>query len=269
MTKAKQRYVGRLAYNGSAYVGFQRQAELPTVQGALEAALARLAGEPTPIIGAGRTDAGVHARGQVIAFDLDWRHPTARLLPAINANMPRDIVLQSLDLAPPQFHPRYDALSRRYAYQFYSAALPDPLRDVQMWYVGARFDFEAVHACLKQIIGLHDFASFGWPTQGDVTLRHMIAAECYAGADGQHVFEFEANAFLKRMVRKLVWALVRVGQGLWTETAFGACLAAAQISQGLGSAPPQGLILTAVTYPEDVLKVELVDDESKDMDPQS
>lgn len=231
--------------------------------------MGRLAGAPTAISAAGRTDAGVHARGQVIAFDLDWRHEPARLLKAINANLPRDIVLQALYRVPTSFHPRYDALSRRYAYHFYSAALPDPLRDVQMWYVGARFDFDAVAQCLAGIIGQHDFASFGWPTAGEVTIREMYAAECHKREDGQAFFVFEANAFLKRMIRKLVWALGQVGRGFWTVEGFAACLAAADIRQGLDSAPPQGLILTDVRYPEDLLKVELSDDESKNVDTQS
>ena len=125
---SSRRYRGILAYDGTRYQGFQRQAAGKlTIQGELERAIDNVTAQQITIMGAGRTDAGVHATKQVVAFDCVWRHETASLLRAINANLPSDIALKSLDEAAADFHPRYDALSRRYVYHFYAAAVREPM----------------------------------------------------------------------------------------------------------------------------------------------
>ena len=143
------RYRATLAYDGTAYAGFQRQAAgTPTIQGALEAAIERVCRQTVTVLGAGRTDAGVHASGQVIAFDVDWRHAASDLLRALNANLPTDIALQSIALAEAGFHPRFSARSRTYVYRFYPRRVRQPLWDRQAWFVrfGHRAEFlEVAH----------------------------------------------------------------------------------------------------------------------------
>ncbi|HLA41849.1 MAG TPA: tRNA pseudouridine synthase A, partial [Aggregatilineales bacterium] len=143
MKNSKQRFRGILAYDGTNYFGFQRIPGRRTVQGVLENAIAAVTQQhEAQIVAAGRTDAGVHARGQVIAFDCEWHHQVDDLWRAINANLPRDIALQNLGTADENFHPRYDAVSREYLYQFYTAPIRNPIRDYTAWHVGTTVDLE-------------------------------------------------------------------------------------------------------------------------------
>lgn len=218
------------------------------MQQAVEEALARLSGGArVAVLGAGRTDAGVHATGQVIAFDLDWTHGEAALLRAVNANLPPSIAAKALEVAPPDFHPRYWARSRRYRYTIYNSPVRSPLLARTAWHVWPRLDFEAMAAASRQIVGEHDFATFGADPDGANTVRTVVAAEWRREGETL-IFEIEAQAFLYRMVRSLVGTLRLVGAGGMTAAEFAQALAAANRRRSGPSAPPHGLCLVAVNY---------------------
>jgi tRNA pseudouridine38-40 synthase len=250
-----ERYRAVVAYDGTDYQGFQRlPSDLPSVQGAIERALSHITGHAVSLVGAGRTDAGVHASGQVIAFEAEWRHGTDKLLRAANAELPPDIALQSVEIAAPTFHPRYSAVSRTYRYMVYSAEARNPLKARFAWHVWNPLDIEAMNAAAALLIGEHDFASFGTPPMGErdthgtrrIVVRSRWAVE--AGDDGTFSYLIEANAFLYHQVRATVAALVEVGIGRTSvqvfETAF-------KERKRMGRlAPPQGLTLIHVNYDE-------------------
>ncbi|MDX1615789.1 MAG: tRNA pseudouridine(38-40) synthase TruA [Candidatus Promineifilaceae bacterium] len=245
------RFKAIVAYDGTAYAGFQRQRGQATVQAELEQAIAAISGSATGILAAGRTDAGVHARGQVIAFDLRWRHGPAALLRALNANLAVDVAVTDLSVAATDFHPRFDARRRRYRYQILNQAVRDPLMRRQSWHVSSSLDLQALRRAASLLVGRHDFATFGQPPQGSNTEREVYLAE-WQGKDSLIIFTIEANAFLYRMVRSLVGSLKLVGTGDWTVDEFGAALAARDRSRAGQTAPPQGLALLSVTYDGDI-----------------
>lgn len=250
------RYRAVLAYDGTGYHGFQRQAgDTPTIQGAVEAALARVTGQPVTITGAGRTDTGVHATGQVIAFDVAWKHAVQDLWRAVNANLPDGIALQTLDKTGAEFHPRYDARSRAYEYTLYTAPVRQPLVDRYAWFVAGRglLDIDGMQAAAASLIGRHDFATFGRPPQGDNSVRCVQRSEIKAmpgQAPGEQRFRYtiEADAFLYRMVRRIVGALVRVGRRKLSVQEFEAVFRAADGAWPNQTAPARGLCLVKVTY---------------------
>ena len=247
------RYRASLAYDGSAYQGFQRQAgDAPTVQGAVEGALARLAGQPVSVTAAGRTDTGVHATGQVIAFDLEWRHSDAALLNAINAHLPDDIALQEIRQHP-GFHPRYDAISRCYRYTVIAAPQPQPLLRQRAWRVNTPLDVAALNAAAQVILGEHDFATFGQAPRGENTVRTVFTSAWTADVQPygwRYEYVVEANAFLYHMVRRLVGMQVEVGRGRMTVADMQGALARQDVSLARVLAPPQGLVLECVRYRE-------------------
>ncbi|MCQ3929318.1 MAG: tRNA pseudouridine(38-40) synthase TruA [Chloroflexi bacterium] len=242
------RLAGRLAYDGTLYCGFQRQrAELPSIQATVEQALTQVTGEQIPIIGAGRTDTGVHASGQVIAFDVTWKHTTEELLRAINIHLPNDIALQSLREVADSFHPRYAALSRTYLYRLYISPTRDPLRERYAWHRHLPLNVEAMQEAIQLLRGEHDFATFGTPPKGENTVRVMTLTQIEAVRDELHV-TLTANAFLKRMVRSIVGTLVEVGRGKMNVAEFAAAFRSANRKMAGTSAPPHGLTLTHVVY---------------------
>ena len=236
-------------YDGTDFYGFQVQPQHPTVQGVLEAALAQLTGTRVRVLAAGRTDTGVHARGQVIAFRCPWRHSEADLQRALNAVLPETVAVLDLAEAPEDFHPRYSARSREYRYFVYNRAVRSPLRHRYTWHVPERVDVDAMNAAAALILGVHDFATFGDPTSGDVTVREVYRSEWQQNGE-ELVYIVEANGFLRRMVRTLVTACVWVGQGRWSLDDFREALAARDRDKCPPPAPPQGLFLWAVRYPE-------------------
>lgn len=253
MTAQHARYRARLAYDGTAYFGFQRQAgDTPTVQDAVERAIAQTTGQPVTIMSAGRTDTGVHASGQVIAFDVAWAHDDHALLRAINIRLPDDIALQDIRQQP-GFHPRYDALSRCYEYTILRADQRHPLMNRHTWQIHWRIDLEIMQQAAKILIGTHDFASFGKPPQGENTVRHVMQSEwrLQPHTHGDlFVYQIRATAFLYHMVRHIVGTLVKVGRGKLSLTEFEAIFRAADLSLTKAMAPPQGLVLTDVAYPD-------------------
>jgi tRNA pseudouridine38-40 synthase len=242
------RYRALLAYDGTDYLGFQRQAgNAPTIQGTVEAAIGRVTGQSVTVNGAGRTDSGVHASGQVIAFDVDWRHTPQDLWRALNANLPGSIVLQSLDVAEPGFHPRFDAQSRAYEYTLYVAPVRNPLLIRYAWHMRRPLDMTLMQIAAATLIGEHDFATFGLPPQGENTVRLVYRSE-FSLVGALIRYHIRANAFLYRMVRRTVGALVRVGEGTLTLDAFETAFRAADVTRINYTAPACGLCLTEVNY---------------------
>lgn len=248
------RYRATIAYDGTGFLGFQRQASGRTVQGELENALERLGWSGRVVWGAGRTDTGVHAAGQVIAFDAEWRHGPEDLLRALNTHLPPDVVALGLDEAPEDFSPRRWAKSRRYRYAAYNSPHRHPLLDRYAWQVWPPMSIEALNAASERLLGQHDFAAFGTaPEPGGHTRRRVMRSEWTAepsewSPGGLLHFHIEADAFLYRMVRSLVGTLAPVGQGGLRPDAFSATLESRDRNRSGPAAPARGLCLMEVTY---------------------
>lgn len=252
------KYRAILAYDGTGYQGFQRQAQgIPTIQAAVEHALLKVTQQTVQIDGAGRTDAGVHATGQVITFDVEWMHESDVLLRALNAVLPDTIALQDLSPEPnARFHPRFSASSRVYQYTVLQTVQRQPLMRQQAWYVKHKLNLADMQAAAALLIGEHDFATFGQPPQGDNTVRQVLRSEWQAQQCAAQkvlqtdclIYTIEATAFLQHMVRRVVGMLVEVGQGALTTTEFKNRFQSATLASARTLAPPQGLVLTAVRY---------------------
>ncbi len=245
------RFRAVVEYDGTDLLGFQRQASGRTVQGELETALRRIGWTGQAVVGAGRTDSGVHAAGQVVAFDLDWQHGTGDLTRALNANLPADIAIKALEACAPEFHPRFDARARRYRYTLYNQPARSPLAARYAWQVWPELDLGRLQAGSRLLLGRHDFAAFGSdPEHGSSTVRTVSLAEWRAAPGPAHwlTFDIQAEAFLFRMVRSLVGALKRLGTGELTAAELEAILAAGDRSQCPPIAPAHGLCLMEVIY---------------------
>jgi tRNA pseudouridine38-40 synthase len=238
-----------IAYDGADFLGFQWQSAGRTVQGVIEAALAQVTQANTRVVGAGRTDAGVHAQGQVIAFHTAWRHPLPALQRALNAVLPADVAVMQLGLAEPDWHPRFSAIRRYYRYTVLNQPLRSPLERRYAHLVTEPLDVGALQAAAEIVVGQHDFASFGQPTQGDSTVRCVYDAR-WQREKARLFFDVVGNAFLRGMVRSLVGAMLRVGSGFWPVERMSAVLAARDRAQAAPPAPACGLCLMKVEYEE-------------------
>ncbi len=243
-----ERYKVTVAYDGTQFEGFQRQGQARTVQLALESALRPLHWQGTSILCAGRTDSGVHADGQVIAFDLDWTHELQALGRAMNAYLPEDVAVTEVELAQPDFHPRYDARWRTYHYHLWFGSLRHPLRERYAWRVWPAADLALLETAAALLPGVHDFAAFGTPPRpGGSTIRAIRQADWQLLEDGRLRFTVTGNAFLYHMVRRMVFLQVLVGQRRLELSDLQKAVEQAQpLTQGL--AAPQGLILKTVSY---------------------
>ncbi|MEN6408206.1 MAG: tRNA pseudouridine(38-40) synthase TruA [Anaerolineaceae bacterium] len=242
------RYQVILAYDGTLFEGFQRQAHARTVQSVFEDALRRIGWQDEVILSAGRTDTGVHASGQVVAFDLDWAHSPQELCAALNANLPPDVAAQDVRLADGTFHPRYDAIARTYRYRIFCQIRRNPLRERYAWRIFAPLDVQLLQQAADLLHGTHDFAPFGTPPRtGGSTIRAVTQA-FWQTVEDEMVFTITANAFLYHMVRRLVFVQVLVGHGKLTlEQLVEGWVLPSPIAPGL--AAPQGLTLAQVDYP--------------------
>ncbi|NOK85998.1 MAG: tRNA pseudouridine(38-40) synthase TruA [Chloroflexi bacterium AL-W] len=246
------RFRATLAYDGTAYQGFQRQRDgVPTVQNTVEQAIQRITSQAVSVIAAGRTDSGVHAVGQVIAFDADWTRPVADLLRGINAVLPSDVALQDLQ-EQAGFHPRYDALSRQYIYTIIQSPQRQPLWVRRAWIIREPLNMDVMNAAAALFVGRHDFAALGHPPQGENTVRDLFVSEwAYTphSFGSEYVYTVRATAFLHHMVRRMVGLMADVGRGWMALEACARIFADADISQVKTIAPPQGLVLASVQYP--------------------
>ncbi len=236
-----------MAYDGTDFLGFQWQTRGRTVQGVLEGALAQVTGASGRVVGSGRTDSGVHARGQVIGFHTEWRHPLPDLERALNAVLPADVAVRELQVAQQDWHPRFSARRRHYRYTVLSQALRSPLDRRYAYLVTVPLDLTLLQAASELLVGEHDFASFGRPTQGENTVRYVFSARwqqdgaCFA-------FDVVGNAFLRSMMRSLAGSLLQVGAGAWPVKRVGEVLAARDRAQAAAPAPACGLCLMSVGY---------------------
>ncbi len=250
------RYQVILKYDGTEYFGFQRQAEgrnEKTIQSVVESALRSIGWQGKTILAAGRTDTGVHARGQVIAFDFEWKHSSQNLLAALNANLPLDVVASSAMIVHDSFHPRFDAISRTYRYRIICQPVRDPLRERYAWRVFPELDLLALRQSAERLVGIHDFAAFGAPPRtGGVTIRQVFHCDWQQCAD-EYIFEVKANAFLYHMVRRMVGFQVGIGQGKYRLQELDSRLSAEPQELIKDLAPPQGLTLEKVEYLEYVV----------------
>lgn len=243
-----ERYQIIFSYDGTHFSGSQRQAKSRTVQRVLEDALHKLGWQGKSILLAGRTDTGVHASGQVAAFDLEWLHTTNDLRNALNASLPPDMSVSAVHKASSSFHPRFDALSRTYRYRIYCQPVRDPLRDRYAWRVWPSPNSDLLFTASQLLVGTHDFAAFGTPPRASgSTLRTVMRAE-WRQQNDEWVFHVQANAFLYRMVRRMVYIQTIVGQGRVPVDSIRSALAG-QNKLPPGLASPNGLTLIAVEYP--------------------
>lgn len=265
MAEPLRRICALVAYDGTDYNGFQIQVGAQTIQGTLESALAQCVDHDCRVVGSGRTDTGVHARGQVIASTVGWRHSTEALMKAWNHFLPSSILIRAVADAPEGFHPRYSATSRTYRYMLYHpvedgglGSIRFPLLDRYALIVDRRLDVEAMNRAAAQLQGEHDFATFGQPPQGEITVRYIEEIGWQPmGVDRPEIFDLplepllftvKANAFLRRMVRNLVGTLLAVGCGDWRVDDVLLALAARDRSRSAPPAPPHGLVLERVDY---------------------
>lgn len=237
-----------LAYDGSAFAGFQVQPNACTVQGELMAALGKILGEEVKVVGAGRTDAGVHARAQVVNFSTRAKLPVERLPAALNSCLPREVRVWQAEEVEGSFHARYSATGKVYRYLIQQAAHPSPFLQRYSWSLRGPLDFTAMQSAAQLLLGEHDFSSFcasGGAAKNHVrTLRRLNLGQ----RGDLIVVEAAANGFLYKMVRNLVGTLVEVGRGALRPEAMPRILAARDRSQAGPTAPPQGLVLWAVHY---------------------
>ena len=234
-------------YDGTEYLGFQIQRSGRSIQGEIQRALESITQHRTRIVGAGRTDAGVHAKGQVIDFAARWDHPLSDLQRALNAVLPKDIAIAELREAPPGFHARYSARSRAYVYTIYNGLVRSPLVARYEYHCPRPLDVKGMDGACGLLLGTHDFLAFGWPPRGDNTVRTVLCADCRRTGNTV-VIRLEADAFLRGMVRRIVGNLVLVGSGDLSMEGFAGLLSLGHRRTPAVAAPAHGLCLVSVNY---------------------
>jgi len=238
-----------IAYRGTEFSGWQRQAAKRTVQGCIEAALEKIWGANISLQGSGRTDTGVHALGQVASFNAPRLHAGTVLQRALNANLPRDVRVVKCRLVSPAFHARFDAMGKTYRYLVWNQLVQDPFTLDTHWHVPRPLDLPAMLRAARMLRGRHDFASFtsnpGYERESTVRIMKRVSI----ARDGAVLaLQFTADGYLYRMVRNLVGALAKVGLGKITADDFGKILRARSRSEAPATAPACGLYLMGVSY---------------------
>ncbi|MBN1855033.1 MAG: tRNA pseudouridine(38-40) synthase TruA [Pirellulales bacterium] len=241
-----------IAYDGTSYSGWQRQPGQLTVQGALESAWKSLTGESVRIAGSSRTDAGVHALGQVASLVTESRLETRILRNGLNAKLSTDIVVLEVEEAPADFHATDTARRKRYRYQIHNHRLRTVLNQRITWHVPYALDVEAMHRAGQGLVGRHDFACFqSVGSQRESTIRtiHELLVRKGQGGEPDRVdIEVEGDGFLYHMVRTIAGTLVEIGRGARPETWIADVLASRDRSLAGPTAPPHGLFLVSVHY---------------------
>jgi tRNA pseudouridine38-40 synthase len=239
-----------LQYDGTAYRGFQAQAGLPTVQGALEQALSSIANEPIEVFCAGRTDAGVHAHGQVVHFDTQADRPLHGWLQGTNSKLPNDIALQWIQEVPEDFHARFKAKSRRYRYVIANCVARPALTERFATWIYHRLDEKRMHEAAQALLGTHDFSAFrSVECQAKTPIKTMeflniVRAEDYV------ILDIKADAFLHHMVRNIVGTLLPIGFGHQPVDFMRKVLESRDRTQAGMTAKPCGLSLIEINYPD-------------------
>jgi len=243
------RYRMTVEYDGGPYVGFQAQANGPSVQAALEAAILAFCGQTLRVHAAGRTDTGVHATGQVIHVDLEKAWPAETVMNALNAHLrPAPVVVLDAEAVADDWHARFSATGRAYRYRILNRAAPPALEQGRVWHVKKPLDAAAMHAAAQALVGQHDFTTFrdvACQAKSPVKTLDLVAVT----RSGEEVaLDFAARSFLHRQVRSMVGSIAEVGLGRWTADDLKAALAAADRTACGPVAPSEGLYLTRVTY---------------------
>ena len=249
-----------LAYDGGGYAGWQRQKDAVTIQGKLEAAFTEIEGQPVTVHGAGRTDAGVHALGQVASVRLVHAINLMSLTRALNAKLPDDICVLCVETATEDFHARFSARSKAYQYRVSLGSVPNPLERGHAWHVRQSLDFEKIRQAAVLLRGRHDFAAFR-AASGDYPSRSTVRtiteleiksdlAPAWLGAPARPVLVFDVvgDGFLRHMVRTLVGTLIEVGAGRFGVDDVAEILLSRRREQAGPTAPAHGLFLVRVEY---------------------
>lgn len=244
-----------VAYDGTPYGGWQIQQNTVTIQQVLIDAIEQATGERVHVQGSGRTDSGVHASGQVAAFTLtNWRAPAIRLVPAINRFLPRSIALHDCRETVASFDPIREAKSKRYRYTLRNARTPDPIQHPFHWWFPRPLDVDAMKQGGALLLGTHDFSAFetlGSPRKTSVRTVKELSIDTTVYTEGCDLrIEIEADGFLYNMMRNIVGALCEVGVGRFAPRWIQTVLESKTRNACSQTAPPQGLCLIAVRYPE-------------------
>jgi tRNA pseudouridine38-40 synthase len=243
------RYKVTLEYDGSDFVGWQRQDNGPSIQGNLETALFNLCGENITTFGAGRTDAGVHALGQVAHFDMAKELSAGKLADALNFYLkPAPIAIVAAAIAEADFHARFSALGRAYLYRMVERRAPLTLRRNQVWHIKQPLDVAAMHAAAQGLLGFHDFTTYRSSHCQAKSPKRTLSALNVIRLDDEVQVTAEARSFLHNQVRSFVGSLVQVGLGRWSVAEPRAALDACDRSRCGPVAPAQGLFLTRADY---------------------
>lgn len=242
-----------IAYDGSNYLGWQIQPKGPTIQGIIQDALSKILGHKVKLKSAGRTDAGVHAIYQTAHFLTTSDRPLEIIFKGVNAMLPQDIVVWKLEEVDFKFHSQRDLIKKTYVYYIYNYPIRNPLVRLYSWWVPEKLDLRSMEACLPLIIGEKDFASFRKSgTDVKTTIRTVYDARFKRVPGKKHMIAFEitGKGFMRYMVRNIVGTLVEVGRGNLTVEDFERILSARDRRVAPPPAPPQGLFLKKIDYPE-------------------
>jgi tRNA pseudouridine38-40 synthase len=248
-----------LAYDGTRYAGWQTQPNGTAIQQVVSDAVSKVVGHAVHVQGSGRTDAGVHAIGQVASFSTSaWRPPAERLVQAINGYLPRDVIVISSRRVVPDFDPIRNAIGKRYRYCIRTSRVPDPLNHAHHWWLTRPLDLVAMRSGAKELLGTHDFKAF--QTLGSIrkttirTIRCVDIHEQEALAGTEVIVEIEADGFLYNMARNIVGALTELGKGRFHSTWIREVLESRQRAPEGQTAPARGLCLLRVDYPDRVFQ---------------
>jgi tRNA pseudouridine38-40 synthase len=237
-----------IAYDGTRFVGWQRQAEGESIQGLLEDALARFEGAHVTVHGAGRTDAGVHALGQTASVQVTFAHDAVTLTRAFNAHLPEEIRVLSVEDVEPGFHARFSACGKSYRYRIRNTPIADPFDRAFVWHIPERLDVAAMQRAASAVVGTHDFRAFQSAGSEPAETVRTITRSMLSDNDGLITYEIEGDGFLRHMVRALIGTIVEVGRG-WRQADTMAMLLKGSSRADAGpTAPPQGLFLVRVDY---------------------
>jgi len=235
-------------YDGTNYCGWQIQPNGESIQAVLERAISTFVGTPTRITGSGRTDAGVHAIGQVANFFVDREYNCFRILRGLNALTPGDITIKGVEIVSDSFDARRDGQSRVYEYQILNRATRSPFYLNRAWHLHDALDIEAMRAAIPCLLGEHDFSSFRAAGCEAIHPIRIVYRSSLEPRGELLVYSIEATAFLRHMVRNIVGTLVEVGRGLRSPQSFGELLDARDRTKAGPTAPPHGLYLMEVNY---------------------
>lgn len=238
-----------IQYDGADYFGWQMQANHRSIQQVLQEALGIVCNHPVTLHGAGRTDTGVHALGQVAHFKTESRIDMMQLRKGLNSLLPSDIVIADAVEAAPEFHSRFDATARSYWYVIMNALVPSPFYRRYAWHIRKPLDLGAMRAAAGVLVGMHDFSSFQAREREDVcTIREVKRVRLKRVGPALLLFEIQATSFLRHMVRGIVGTLVDAGRGKLSATDMQVILQACDRSRAGVTAPPHGLFLKEVRY---------------------